>query len=861
MVTERIVTSFWMTFAGLSPPAGRGYVERARALTQRAEALGGTFIAFGGQLAAFAFDSESLEEAISLCVAAVSEEAGPGELAWACGVSQGKLEPFASGDARAGLSWGPALTTGAALARVAGAGSVLVDRSVNAKNDLVTLGRCLAKDNGRRVRGAVLDVKQPWKHVAAGQVARLSTPALVGREDPSTLLWMPGALAILRADPGLGGTRLLLELANLVAPGPCLLVLPGGSGLEPLGALRRALARAFAIEASNLEPELQPALRRLLAGDGVPFDIAAAIVASHLRPTEEGASPGALLIDDAAEVDASSIEVCARAVLAADRAFPCVVRLDATSAPPPALAVLPKGPEMDLKPLNGLDAEALASSLFAGALDAAACKRWARRGSMTPLGIVEAIAASLTSGELAFRDGVISARTRTAGRGRPRPAREWIARRAHLMSSAVEQLIVALVTLAGGEVRLERVERVLAVANVKVNARQEAHALVERRWLVEPQPGWLALPTRSHREAIMAELTDEALRCLIHRTIAHVLQNEEHGLGLADAAHHLARAGEGAASARVALACARTAGALELRHGAMQLIAFAREQDPSCESEARAQVASAIPTRPSARPAAMQGPPSSVALADLRPLPIIEEGQDSEPPTMAGMSSPEGFPDAEPSSATIAVAAPIEGEISSSERSMSVGTGPSGLANSGASAPPKTKRDSSMPVDEATTSRNVGERLTELAKEALLGADTRALERWTEGLLASGEHGRFADRMQAILRLSRGDVGEALRVLRNARAELDAAASPAERCQTSLALGVALAVAGRPDEALLEALDALARARESGDDKGAHACLAFLAKLYVSVDRNEDAGRLGRFARIAEGTPTPAAAP
>jgi hypothetical protein len=106
--------------------------------------------------------------------------------------------------------------------------------------------------------------------------------------------------------------------------------------------------------------------------------------------------------------------------------------------------------------------------------------------------------------------------------------------------------------------------------------------------------------------------------------------------------------------------------------------------------------------------------------------------------------------------------------------------------------------------------------------------------------------------MQAIVRLTRGDVGEALRVLRSARSELDASAPATERCQASLALGVALAVAGRPDDALLEALDALARARESADDKGAHACIAFLSKLYASEERSEDAARLRRFAQIED---------
>jgi hypothetical protein len=50
-----------------------------------------------------------------------------------------------------------------------------------------------------------------------------------------------------------------------------------------------------------------------------------------------------------------------------------------------------------------------------------------------------------------------------------------------------------------------------------------------------------------------------------------------------------------------------------------------------------------------------------------------------------------------------------------------------------------------------------------------------------------------------------------------------------------LALGVALAAANRKEEALLEALDALARAREAKDERGERACLMFLSQLATSA--------------------------
>jgi ATP/maltotriose-dependent transcriptional regulator MalT len=139
----------------------------------------------------------------------------------------------------------------------------------------------------------------------------------------------------------------------------------------------------------------------------------------------------------------------------------------------------------------------------------------------------------------------------------------------------------------------------------------------------------------------------------------------------------------------------------------------------------------------------------------------------------------------------------------------------------------------------------VGKRLSWLAKDALVNADAAALEQYTAGLRATGGHSRYAERLQALAGLQRGDVGDALRILRNARADLEGQAGPL-RTQAALALALALAASGRMDEALLEALDGLARARLGNDSHGSLACLAFLSKLYGA------AGRVGHASEIRE---------
>jgi len=109
---------------------------------------------------------------------------------------------------------------------------------------------------------------------------------------------------------------------------------------------------------------------------------------------------------------------------------------------------------------------------------------------------------------------------------------------------------------------------------------------------------------------------------------------------------------------------------------------------------------------------------------------------------------------------------------------------------------------------------------------------------------------RIADRVR---KLARGDVDadaiEALADLRRARAAAEKG-PPAARAQASLALAMTLAIAERPEEALLEALDALARAREAVDAKAVGACMALLAKLYSGAGRGGEATALREAAGV-----------
>ena len=107
--------------------------------------------------------------------------------------------------------------------------------------------------------------------------------------------------------------------------------------------------------------------------------------------------------------------------------------------------------------------------------------------------------------------------------------------------------------------------------------------------------------------------------------------------------------------------------------------------------------------------------------------------------------------------------------------------------------------------------------------------------------------GRLANRVR---RLAAGDKStdamEAIAELRRERARAEEGGSSSTRCQAALALAMTLAIAGRAEDALLESLDALARAREARDPKAIDACTALLAKLYSSAGRQSEASALLR---------------
>jgi hypothetical protein len=524
----------------------------------------------------------------------------------------------------------------------------------------------------------------------------------------------PGKVTILRADPGLGGSRLLTELFTRTAPSKALLLTPSAVKAEPLGALRRAFTHLAGSEPLRFGPELHAPLDRLLAGEGISLAQARELVSAYLgtSPRAEGAPPSALLVDDALEIDSATLDAAMRAAVESPSPWLVVVRVDALADIPSTFGVLPRAKEVELRPLVASDAEQIAVAATTNALSPAGARRWARRGGFTPLGVIEALTSGLATGELAWVGDAAHARKMAAGKGTPRPASFWIAQRAEELSPESRAVLVA-VALLGGSAPLAMITEVVSKLSSSVDVGAELPRLSEARWLVRLQDGWLALRTRSHREAVLQLMNDARSRAW-HRSIAEAIEHGGGTLRLAEAAQHAAMAGDGPWAARLASLAAKRASELGHDTAAMRLVAFARAQDPSKVDEAAM-------TPPSSR-----GGGAVLSIPPPGPLSI------PPPPSM-------------------------------------------------------------VPASSATT------------------------------------------RMRAMQDVSRGHTTQAVRTLRSELEHLHDAGA-IERSKAALALGLALAHAGEAEQALLAALEGLARSREGGDVRGERACMMLVAELLGSSD-------------------------
>ncbi|WP_438041558.1 hypothetical protein [Sorangium sp. So ce128] len=827
--------------AGGAARGEESYLARALALKKRAEALGATLCAWSAQTFSFEFTPDDVEEAVLLAALAAEDAAVHPDARFAVGIAQGEMTYVGEAGRFTALSWGQPLLVAVMLARVALPGDVLLDPALAAviSGELMTLGAHRGIDGARRVRGLRLDAQQPLRRQVAESVARLCKPPLIGRDaELAELAVPPGSLAIVRAEPGAGGTRLLLELERLLAPSRSLFVAPIGASREPFGALRRALARA-ALRAEKsrarapvLPDRLKPALARLLAGEGVEPRIAAEVLAVWLAPSD--VRVGLLAVDDASEVDAASLEAIALA-LSPGGGPRAVARLGRSEPLPAPLTALTPAATVTLGPLSAPGAQDLVRRLLDGCIDEAGARRWAARAPAFPLAVRELLCEALESGALRWIGRSVGPRRRSAGRGRPPrtmtgaelaapPALRSIEARLRLLAIGQRTVLTALATL-GGDASDAAIDALCDGTGAPKVAAVQA-ALLGAGWLFRPEPGWLRLSSRTLRDALLAGVPPGE-RAAWHLAAARVVEDHASVLGLADAAWHAAKAGDRRSAADLAGRAGRAAGDALLEGSAAELLAFADEQETARDHRDGA------PDSSSSQPPTFRTPIEVVGDAP-EPQRAARSALAAEGERGEGAGDVAGAPAAQPDDTS---------------KDFSDATSPDvGLPCGDASGDPLAKTTES-PV---LSMNDIAVRLAELAKQALVQGDLRTLERLVGELRRTGEHLELAERMTGLISLGRGAKEEALRRFRIA-AEADA--SPSQRARALLAYGVALAAAGRTEGALLEALSALARAREAEDPHGEQACAQFLAQLAAATGHGEAARAWAQVARLAGAEP------
>ncbi|AUX20080.1 hypothetical protein SOCEGT47_005430 [Sorangium cellulosum] len=859
--------------AGDASRAVRGdesYLARAIALKKRAEALGATLCAWSAQTFSFEFAPDDIEEAVLLSALAAEDATVPPDARFAAGIAQGDMTYVGEAGRFSALSWGQPLLVAVMLARIALPGDVLLDPALPAvrSGELMTLGTHRGIDGSRRVRGLRLDAQQPLRRQVLESVARLCTPALIGRDSELAELSVPpGSLAIVRAEAGAGGSRLLRELLRHLAPSRGLFVSPIGASREPLGALRRAFARAAPRadrrggRAPALPDRLRPALARLLAGEGVEPWTAAELLASWLAPSDGRLD--LLAVDDAGEVDAASLDAIAMA-MGMDAGFRAVVRLGRSEPLPAPLTAITTASALTLGPLSAASAQELVRRLLDGCMDEAGARRWAARAPAFPLALRELICEGLEGGALRWIGRSVGTRRRSAGRGAPArtmtgaelaapPAAGPIAGRLRFLSVGHRAVLTALATL-GGDASDAAIDALCVGTGAPKVAASEA-ALRGAGWAFRPEPGWLKLTSRTLRDVLLASVPPGE-RAAWHLAAARVVEDHAGALGLADAAWHAAQAGDRRAAADLAARAARAASDALLEPSAAELLAFADEQETSrgpLSDDGEADSSSSQPPtyrtpievvgdaiEPQRAPPAREHPGSGAAR---------EEAERSA--RFRGAALPEGAGDGAPGATrSNGLRAAGAGADEAPEELADPTLPEQRTAALGAPGDPLAKTSES-PV---LSMNDVAARLAELARQALVQGDLRTLERLVGELHRIGEHPALVERMSGLISLGRGAKEDALRRFRRA-AEADA--PPMQRARSLLAHGVALAAAGRAEGALLEALSALARAREAEDRRGEQACAQFLARLAAATGHHEAARTWAQVARLAAAVPPP----
>ncbi len=900
---ERIVICFRSVARdGRSQPKWTDLLDRARELVKRAEVLGGALCAWSSDYVSFSFPVEDLEASIELVAGAGSSSLLSN---YAIGISKGPFLPIEDRRGAVEFGLGPVQDSSLQLSGLAQPGEVVLDSQIQAvhRGDLLTCGWRSAEDGSTELQGYLLDLSQPWRTDAERTVENLLEPPLIGNMGLiEAMQVVPGTLAVVRIPAGYGGSRMLRELALAAQPSRTLIVEPFGYSMEPLGSLRRAFSRSAArLGKPRLDTRDQETLTRIVASEGSPID-AAAVLLEHWLSLDTQAA-GLLLVDEANLVDSMTLEVIAASTMNATHPFASIVRLHPDCLLPAELASLPPGPDVEALALSPEDTERFADECTGRKLSAQARDVVAKRAGGIPLAIIEALNEALTSGELSWGPKGIHLRAPLTGPVETFSAKHWIERRLTFVPP-VAHFVLFATALTGGDASIATLDAVLrAAADVPIDIEREVQLLTRLRWLVEPEQGWVSLPTRTHRDVVFQSIA-QTRRISWHRAISLVIESSSGKLACAEAGKHAELANDGKRAARLLAEAGVAASRASLNTAARDLHVLASAQIGANDVSVAPSIAASPYMRNATSSVPIPGASFALELtargilhaddASYPPLEVptlvdgdkltqlradgevprflwAESNLDDDAPQTVRAPAPLDPSEFGAETETAAYLEGAEGGIPLSQRSLDsmvpvvLDESPvsmpsvriaSATEGSRASIPrfvelPDGGEDRSQ---QASVSGNPMKQLDDLAshlplveRSVLASKDMEALESWVETELPTMARARALRRFQAIVAIDRGDRAQALLQLQHA-CDQAASLSAVEQARCHLAYALGLTRAGRHLDALVEALEAMARARETGNVQARTACARFLRTLHITSGHGSLADAWGQAA-------------
>ncbi len=390
---------------------------------------------------------------------------------------------------------------------------------------------------------------------------------------------------VLRGPSGAGARRVFAKLVEELAPPLVLHVASVPGGLEPLGSLRLALFHQFGSEAAvhaafkSLEDAARGRLTKLLRGEVLPFDDAAALMGAMLARGTGRPGKSVILLDPVTGIDPSTLKLLNEVIEQPGAETALVVRLPEEGRVPAGIAASGVT-EFSLPRLTPPLARSLASMVLGEPEGSGLAARVAAIGGDTPLGVIEAARTLVAAGDLIHEGGRFRFRLSPPTVDGSVPLERLLADRLRgvdLVAYRVLEIVCLLPQGVG--------ERVLNLVTVEDAISRDActRALEDlaSAWLIERRTEWR--PSSEELRHVVLGAMPPARRAELYRFVAEAVTEDETCPTFAGATlgFFLAEGGDAEAGAKALLTAAVAAADSGHLRSALRMAAAAVQFLPS----------------------------------------------------------------------------------------------------------------------------------------------------------------------------------------------------------------------------------------------------------------------------------------